>query len=526
MAIKYHRNGRGTMGSITRMVAAGSILGLILTNTAGAATVTITDAIRHQTIEGFGGFAPSHQWWLDGPFYNDAHLALMIDTLGVTMIRESAEDFEPVNDNADPNSANLAGFKLNGILAKQIPFWRAIKAKAEASDEPLRFIFSSWSPPAWMKTNNSLNNGGELRTDMYTEFAEYCAEYVKMVQRETGIVPYAFSLQNEPAFVEPYASCVFSPTQLVAAVKSVGARFAAEALATRFFHAEDMLARFTLTPYIGTANADPLAKSYLHSWAFHGYSDGVNPTPASQAAGYWTRVATAAKTAGIPVWMTETEGHDNTWTGGMLLANWISAALKYGKVAAWCYFYLSGRADSDHGFIQGGVPNRRFDAAWHFYRFIRPGAVMIDCISSDTTVMTLAFTHAEKRTLTVLAINFGSAGATVNLTGEHLPSAFTLYRSSESERRVTVGTTGPSGIALPGNSIVTLVAEGYDVSGVSPGDRTALRTSARASGSMQASTVYLLDGRMVRGGGTARVQGAYISKLARGATARICVTPK
>ena len=28
--------------------------------------------------------------------------------------------------------------------------------------EPIKFIGSSWSPPAWMKTNRELNHGGTL----------------------------------------------------------------------------------------------------------------------------------------------------------------------------------------------------------------------------------------------------------------------------------------------------------------------------------------------------------------------------
>jgi len=40
------------------------------------------------------------------------------------------------------------------------------------------FISAAWSSPAWMKTNNSVINGGNLKKDKYRAYAEYLAEYV------------------------------------------------------------------------------------------------------------------------------------------------------------------------------------------------------------------------------------------------------------------------------------------------------------------------------------------------------------
>ena len=112
----------------------------------------------------------------------------MIASLGVTMMREHLyPDWEPTNDNADPNSINPSGFNVNNeFLAKQIPFWRAINQKAQASGVPLKFIISIWSPPAWMKTNGSVTNGGSLLPGMYEELAEFCVSFLQMVERECG----------------------------------------------------------------------------------------------------------------------------------------------------------------------------------------------------------------------------------------------------------------------------------------------------------------------------------------------------
>ena len=90
---------------------------------ATAATVTIDDAATYQTIEGFGGFGPSQQWWKQPPFYSSDHLDLIVKDLGVTMLREHFyPDWEPTNDNADPNSTEISRFSQNNqFLQYQLP---------------------------------------------------------------------------------------------------------------------------------------------------------------------------------------------------------------------------------------------------------------------------------------------------------------------------------------------------------------------------------------------------------------------
>ncbi len=70
------------------------------------------------------------------------------------------------------------------------------------------FLSTAWSPPAWMKTNNS-NYDGELKTDMYQQFADYLAAYVIEYKKRYDLDIYAISPANEPDFTpkERYASC-------------------------------------------------------------------------------------------------------------------------------------------------------------------------------------------------------------------------------------------------------------------------------------------------------------------------------
>src|SRR3954462_6156465 len=62
----------------------------------------------------------------------------------------------------------------------------------------IKVIATPWSPPAWMKTNQSLI-GGRLIDDprIYDAYATYFVKFVQAYERE-GVPIYALTLQNEP----------------------------------------------------------------------------------------------------------------------------------------------------------------------------------------------------------------------------------------------------------------------------------------------------------------------------------------
>ncbi len=75
----------------------------------------------------------------------------------------------------------------------------------------VKIFASSWSPPAWMKTSNSLKRGSLKEGSEYTVAL---ARYYRMAieaYKEQGIPIYAMTLQNEPLFETDYPSCYMSP---------------------------------------------------------------------------------------------------------------------------------------------------------------------------------------------------------------------------------------------------------------------------------------------------------------------------
>lgn len=73
----------------------------------------------------------------------------------------------------------------------------------------LTMLASPWSPPGWMKTNGEMNNGGSLLPEYAPVWAKYYAKFVEAYGRE-GVPVWAVSVQNEPAAVQVWDSCVYT----------------------------------------------------------------------------------------------------------------------------------------------------------------------------------------------------------------------------------------------------------------------------------------------------------------------------
>jgi len=69
---------------------------------------------------------------------------------------------------------------------------------------------------------------------------------------------------------------------------------------------------------------------------------------------------------------------------------------------------------------------------------------MVQAASDDSEVLVAAFDHAVANTLTVIAINGGTASKSVTLAGANLPATFQAYRTLATENCASVGRWRPS----------------------------------------------------------------------------------
>ncbi|MBN1893561.1 hypothetical protein JW906_03655, partial [bacterium] len=256
---------------------------------ASAARVDIDLSASHQTIDGFGAFMGSGSGVIA-----DRPLRLAAD-IGMTMARFGVIDveFEPVNDNSDPDVTDWSRFDTDAVPLETM---RLLRDNTDVE----KFILTFWSPPAWMKRNKSLSaedwsTDNKLEPFYYEEYAEHIAALIRTIQFETGIELYAVSLQNEPQFNEPYASCQINPNEMRDLIKVVGPRLEAEGLNTKIFWAEALPTQGMIQTYITALKNDPEAARYADIVAIHNYdADGIHVGGAG--AQEWGRIYNWAQT--------------------------------------------------------------------------------------------------------------------------------------------------------------------------------------------------------------------------------------
>ncbi len=408
----------------------------------------------HQTIDGFGAFMGS-----GGGTATPLAISLAGD-IGMSMARIGVieDEFEPENDNSDPDVIDWTGFHKEALPLETI---RLLKLRNGLEN----FILTVWSPPAWMKRNKSLNAEGwstdnKLEPFYYEEYAEHLTALIKTIRYETGIELAAVSLQNEPQFNEPYASCVVDPNEMRDMIKVVGPRFEREGIGTKIYWAEALPAQGAIQNYIMAVKNDPVARRYGNIVAIHNYdADGINVGGAG--ADEWARIYGWAQSGEpkCPTWMTETSGHANSWDGALELIGNIYNALVHGNASAWVFWSFTVSRDSEvFGLVVDNVPTSRFFVSKQIYKFVRPGAVRVDVSSADADVPAAAFRNDREGTLSVILINKSGVPKAVRISGSGVPSSFQSYTTADRRNCESGPAVGPDGlILLPPSSVTTLV---------------------------------------------------------------------
>jgi O-glycosyl hydrolase len=435
---------------------------------------------QYQTIEGFGGFGAQMEYWGSGPFTSPGFVNTLINDLGLTILRDNIpSNFEIINDNNDPAVTDLNEFNIDnttpghdGKLADHLQFLTDMKNAGLQ-----KLIVSVWTPAPWMKYNNKVGNGttnqnsapaytnnpdantNQLKTDMYEEFAEYCAAYIKIIKQRTGLDVYALSIQNEPRFSQYYGSCVYNGAAMRDVIKVVGKRLEAEGLSTKIFMPEDVGWFDGIKNLVEPVLADADARKYVDIVAVHGYAnDGVNPGSAD--AQTWQAMYNWGALYNMPLWMTETSGYANTPDGAIDLSKAMYIALKYGNASAWVFWSISTtNLDAYSLMSSAGMKSKRYYVSKNFYQYIRPGAKRFEVNSPDTDkLLPLAFNHSGNYSTTLVIINTDKdSGMPIKLTGAGIPSQLSMFVTSNNDDCKSYGMVNSDGvILLPANSVVTL----------------------------------------------------------------------
>ena len=233
---------------------------------------------RYQTIEGFGGALTESTAWVLAQLPKDRRAEILqayfnpVEGLDYTLVRSHINscDFSLSTWSLDdtPGDMALKHFTLAPMRRWLMPVLHEAIATPGAH---IRFLFSPWSPPAWMKTNGEMTHGGELRPDCREVWARFVVKFVEELKAREGIPVWALTVQNEPAANQVWESCLYTADQERDFVRDhLGPALHAAGLDGVHLLVHDHN-RDILDQRAGTILSDPAAARYVWGSALHWY---------------------------------------------------------------------------------------------------------------------------------------------------------------------------------------------------------------------------------------------------------------
>lgn len=190
-----------------------------LRGTHGRPQISVDTTRRCQRLLGFGGAfteAAATVWQALGATARAQFLTDCFDpvhghgyTLGRVPMGSSDFALGHYAHVEQPGDLALDSFSIERDRQALLPF---IRAALHAAGRPIRLLASPWSPPAWMKTNGQMADGGELRPECRAAWAQCFVRFVQAYADE-GVPIWAVSVQNEPAARQTWDSCLYSAEQ-------------------------------------------------------------------------------------------------------------------------------------------------------------------------------------------------------------------------------------------------------------------------------------------------------------------------
>lgn len=366
----------------------------------------IDDKSEFQTMIGFGGaFTESAAYNLSRVNKEVREKAIKAyfdkeEGLGYTLGRVSIHscDFS-LNSYTyiEEGDIELKTFDISRDLKLVVPL---IKDAEKYAEESISLLASPWSPPAFMKTNNSMLRGGELLPKYFDSWANY---YVKFIEeyRKLGLTLWGITVQNEPAAVQRWDSCIYSAEQERDFVKNhlgpiMGKNKVDDVKILIWDHNRDIMVERAKTVL-----EDKEASKYVWGTAFHWY--------VSEAFENVGKVHDLFPDKGLLFTEGCQEGgvHFNSWkTGERYARNMI------GDFNNWCQGYIDWNLFLDNTggpnhvnnlcdapiivdiFPENLIHQSSYYYIGHFSKYVRPGAVRIG-LKNNTSLQSVAFKNSD-----------------------------------------------------------------------------------------------------------------------------------
>jgi glucuronoarabinoxylan endo-1,4-beta-xylanase len=457
-------------GDAIHAVSTSSTVSVAISGAAGAPAITAHAAFSfsaaNQTISGFGAAEAFDLTYLDShPYSAEMYNALFDPTAGLGLTYLRVQDlYRGSGTGFDPDTPSI------------------VAAANTAHGTPLTILMSSWSPPANLKSNASVNgctsmtNGnctGGIGTLVmvngaydYADFAQYWYDSLAAYSA-LGVNPTYISIQNEPDFSATYAACRFNPTEAT----YNGTNYAGYGLAFDAVYKKlqglstppTMIGPETLgagQSFLDLAAQIPTNETNTYAHHLYNVSSGsaspggvITPggSPDSGTAALTKLNATYPNANKFATEYYDTPGFYDAWT--------IHNALVYGNDNAYVFWQAvwpstlttakdqsadqegllyadnPGANQATWVFPHGWSYNDAYYALKHFSYYVRPGYVRYNATVDNPDERVSIYQSADKKTTVIVALNVSTSatdGLSLDLSSITYANA-AIYRSTFSQ---------------------------------------------------------------------------------------------
>jgi glucosylceramidase len=331
----------------------------------------------------------------------------------------------------------MAHFSIAHDLTNIVPVLESI----DSINSNMKLIATPWSPPAWMKTNGSMNGVGgasastsQINSAYFPALASYFVKFIQGYEAQ-GLSIYAISAQNEPqnsasgyptAILTAADEASFIATDLGPALSTAGLS------GVKIFGMEDNWADGTYAQTLLQSSAGP----YLAGTSFHWYVGAVSSMSTIEALnankGVWFTEATDTVTCPTRATCPTLAGPVFSSYGFALQMQSLILGVpqNYGRsIVAWNLALNQNEGPQNGGCYDcAGIVtvntntspasiyyNTLYYALGHIGMFVKPGAFVIGTTTQSTTgVQDVGFLNPDG-SIVVVAFNGATSAAAVSL---------------------------------------------------------------------------------------------------------------
>ncbi|MES2777001.1 MAG: glycoside hydrolase family 30 protein [Bacteroidota bacterium] len=364
--------------------------------------VGIGGAITDAAAETFAKLKPEAQEEFLSAYFNpDKGIGYTLARTNIHSCDFSSGSYTYVAD----NDKELKTFSVAHDEQYRIPL---IKKAISAAGGKLTLYASPWSPPAWMKDNNSMLQGGKLRPEFRQAWANYYVKFIRTYEK-MGMPIWGLTVQNEPMAKQRWESCIFTAEDERDFIKGyLGPTLLKEGLSSKKLVAWDHN-RDLIFQRASVLLNDPVAAKFIWGIGFHWYETWTGGgmqfgnvkkvqesfpdkkllfTEGCQEKFNWNRMEDWAlgEKYGLSM-VNDFNSGTVAWTDWNILLDEKGGPNHVGN---FCFAPL--HADTKTGQL---VYTNAFYYIGHFSKFIRPGAKRINSSSSRDQLQTTAFLNTD-----------------------------------------------------------------------------------------------------------------------------------